>query len=102
MHMKRMIQIRNVPEHIHRAMKVRAAKAGLSLSDYLLSELRRLAEQPTLGELWERISARERVDVGEPAAAAIRAERDAREAEVGGARSPGRGSGTGRRGSRTA
>jgi plasmid stability protein len=80
-HMKKMIQIRNVPAHVHRALKVRAAQAGLSLSDYLLGELGRIVEKPTLDELWNRIAAREPADPGESAAAAIRAERDAAEAE---------------------
>jgi plasmid stability protein len=77
--MHKMIQIRNVPERLHRALKVRAARAGQSLSDYLLDELGRIAEKPTVDELWARIAARERADPGESAAAAIRADRDERE-----------------------
>ena len=50
-----MIQIRNVPDHLHRTLKVRAAKAGMSLSDYLLDEVRRVAERPTLEEMLERL-----------------------------------------------
>ena len=46
-----MIQIRNVPEKLHRQLKSRAALAGMSLSDYLLSEIRQIAERPTLDEL---------------------------------------------------
>ena len=38
-----MIQIRNVPDDLHRTLKARAAKAGMSLSDYLLDEVRRVA-----------------------------------------------------------
>lgn len=82
-HMPKMIQVRNVPEPLHRTLRVRAAQAGMSLSDYLLAELRRLAERPTLAELRQRIAARERVRPGEAAAAAIRAEREAREAQFG-------------------
>jgi len=55
-HMSKMIQIRNVPDALHRKLKARAAMAGMSLSDYLLSELRRTAEVPTLAELEERLS----------------------------------------------
>jgi antitoxin FitA len=43
-----MIQIRNVPEDLHRALKARAARLGMSLSDYLLSEMEMVAEKPTL------------------------------------------------------
>lgn len=58
-----MIQIRNVPEELHRTLKSRAAMSGRSLSDYLLAELRRLAERPTRAELLARLQSRERVDV---------------------------------------
>ena len=54
--MSKMIQIRNVPDALHRKLKAREAMAGMSLSDYLLSELRRTAEVPTLAELEERLS----------------------------------------------
>jgi antitoxin FitA len=37
--MSKMIQIRNVPDELHRTLKVRAAQAGMTLSDYLLSEI---------------------------------------------------------------
>jgi len=53
-----MVQIRNVPESLHRKLKARAALAGMSLSDYLLGELRRSAETPTREELLERIGRR--------------------------------------------
>jgi plasmid stability protein len=53
-----MIQVRNVPEAIHRKLKARAALVGMSLSDYLLTEIRRLAERPTLDELRQRLAAR--------------------------------------------
>ena len=51
MRMSKMLKIRNVPDVLHRKLEARAAMAGMSLSDYLLSELRRTAEVPTLGEL---------------------------------------------------
>ena len=52
--MPKMIQIRNLPDDIHRALKVRAAKEGMTLSAYLLREISQLAERPTLKELMER------------------------------------------------
>jgi plasmid stability protein len=82
--MPKMIQIRNVPDALHHSLKVRAAKAGMSLSEYLLGELRKIAERPTVDELWERISARESVTLSESAADAVRAEREARDSELGG------------------
>jgi antitoxin FitA len=59
--MSRMIQIRNVPDSLHRSLKARAALAGMSLSDYLLMEIRELAQRPTLTELRERLHQREPV-----------------------------------------
>ena len=76
--MRRMIQIRNVPEPLHRKLKARAALAGMSLSDYLLAELRQLAEWPTAAELRERLARRSPTDPVPPPAEAVRAERDAR------------------------
>lgn len=73
-----MIQIRNVPDDLHRALKARAARSGRSLSDYLLHELRQIAERPTMEEVFERISHRGGVVLAEAPAAAVRAERDAR------------------------
>lgn len=73
-----MIQIRHVPDALHRRLKSRAALAGMSLSDYLLGELRGLAERPTLDELRTRLSARSRTTPSVVPAEAIRAERDQR------------------------
>lgn len=56
--MTRMIQVRNVPDVLHRSLKARAATAGMSLSDYLLGELREIAERPTLAEFRERLHRR--------------------------------------------
>ncbi len=53
-----MIQIRNVPDDLHRKLKVRAAHEGLSLSELLLREATRLAERPTIAEISERIERR--------------------------------------------
>ena len=76
--MSRMIQVRNVPEGLHRTLKARAAMAGMSLSDFLLAEMRRLAERPTIAELRERLRRRSPVVDGISAAEAVRCERDAR------------------------
>lgn len=76
--MSKMIQIRNVPDPLHRTLKSRAALSGMSLSDYLLAEIRQVAEQPTVEEMIERLRALPPVDVDESTADAVRAERDAR------------------------
>jgi plasmid stability protein len=75
--MAKMIQIRNVPDELHRALKVRAAKAGMTLSDYLLSEIEQIAEKPTLRELMERLAHDEPVELDEPPDVTIRRLRDA-------------------------
>jgi plasmid stability protein len=71
-----MVQIRNVPETLHRQLKSRAALAGMSLSDYLLSEIRQVAERPTIDELRARLSSRSALTPSVPPAEAVRAERD--------------------------
>jgi plasmid stability protein len=75
--MPKMIQIRNVPDDLHRKLKVRAAQKGMSLSDYLLAEVERIAEVPTLEELTARIRRRKPVVTGEDSATVIRRMRDA-------------------------
>ncbi len=74
--MSTMVQIRNVPELLHRELKSRAALAGMSLSDYLLNELRRVASQPTIAELRARLDRRSAIDPTIPPSEAVRAERD--------------------------
>lgn len=76
--MSKMIQVRNVPDTLHRTLKARAAMAGMSLSDFLLLEIRRLAERPTMEELRERLHRRDPVKLKISAARAVREERDAR------------------------
>lgn len=76
--MSSMIQIRHVPPALHRTLKARAALAGMSLSDYLLSHLRDIVARPTLDELRERLHRRPPVVLRESAAKAVRAERNAR------------------------
>ena len=73
-----MIQIRNVPEALHRKVKVRAAQAGMSLSDYLRAEIERIAALPTRDEMLARLHGRKRVNLRTPAAEIIRRERDSR------------------------
>lgn len=75
--MAKMIQIRNVPDDLHRTLKARAARAGMTLSDYLLQEVRHVAERPTLDELFARLQTRQPVRRGEPSAQIIRRHRDA-------------------------
>jgi antitoxin FitA len=75
-HMTAMIQIRNVPDELHRQLRSRAALAGMSLSDYLLAEIRQVAERPTLDELRARLQRRPGLAPSVPPAQAVRAERD--------------------------
>jgi plasmid stability protein len=75
-HMSKMVQIRNVPEALHRKLKVRAADAGQTLSDYLLAELERLAGRPTRDEMLTRLHGRKRVTLKTPAAVVVRDERE--------------------------
>lgn len=72
-----MIQIRNVPDDLHATLKARAAQAGMTLSDYLTGELRRIAALPTLDELCARLAAMEPVDPSVDPVAIIRRGRDA-------------------------
>jgi len=74
--MATMIQIRNVPDALHRRLKSRAALAGMSLSDYLLSEIRQVAERPTIDELRTRLMSRAETVLAVSPAQAVRAERD--------------------------
>lgn len=76
--MSRMIQLRNVPEDLHRTLKAQAALAGMSLSDYLLAAVRDLAERPTVAQLRERVRRRSHVVGAAPAAQLVRREREAR------------------------
>ncbi|HVE85822.1 MAG TPA: hypothetical protein VND93_23365 [Myxococcales bacterium] len=73
-----MVQIRNVPADLHRKLKARAAIEGLSMSDFVLREIRKALEHPTRQEVLERLRARPARRLARPAAEVIRAERDAR------------------------
>ena len=76
--MSKMIQLRNVPDALHRSLKARAALAGMSLSDYLLAEIKEIAERPTLAELRERLHRRKPISARINTARLVREERDAR------------------------
>jgi len=78
LHMSKMIQIRHVPDALHRRLKARAAANGLPLSDYLRRELELVAAQPTTEDLRAALSRLDVIAPSESAAAAIRAERGAR------------------------
>jgi plasmid stability protein len=73
-----MIQIRNVPDTLHRRLKARAALAGMSMSEYLLNEISYLAERPTIEELRAVLSSRAAARPSVAPAKAVRAERDGR------------------------
>lgn len=77
------VQIRNVPDDVHRTLKARAAKAGMSLSEYLLRDVVELARRPTLEEITERIRSRSRVQLDVPVEEIVREEREARERHLG-------------------
>jgi plasmid stability protein len=77
-----MVQIRNMPEDIHRKMKSRAALAGMSLSDYLLQEVRKVAEMPTMEEMRERLARLPAVTLSRSPTEILREERDRRDTEL--------------------
>jgi len=77
-YMSKMVQIRNMPDSLHRIAKARAAMAGMSLSDYLLREVKKLMERPTMEEVLARLDKREPVSAPMSAADILREEREAR------------------------
>lgn len=76
--MSKMIQVRNVPDQLHRKLKVRAAERGVSLSDLVLAELRRVAERLSPEELAARAVVVIREDFVPAPAEILRAEREHR------------------------
>jgi len=58
LHMSKMIQIRNVPDDLHRELKMRAAAAGMSMSDYIKRELDRRSRKSTIKEIVARSKGR--------------------------------------------
>ena len=73
-----MIQIRDVPDEVHRVLKSRAARARMSLSDYIKRELALAAERPSMAEWLERVQARRPVAMRRTAAELIREMREPR------------------------
>ena len=76
--MPKMIQLRNVPDALHRSLKARADMAGMSLSDYLLTEIKEIAERPTLSELRDRLHTRKPVTLPLDTARLVREQREVR------------------------
>lgn len=74
--MSHAVQVRNVPDDVHRALKRRADSAGLSLSQFLLIEITRVASRPPIGEVLERAAASPGGASFEDAIVAVRADRD--------------------------
>lgn len=72
----RVVQIRNVPDDIHRTLRSRAAAVGLSLSDYLLAEVVRVAERPPIADVLARANSRSAGTSSEAIVEAVRAGRD--------------------------
>lgn len=77
-HMSKMIQVRDVPEHVHRTLKARAAREGVSLSDLIKRELERAAERPSMREWLERTQQAKPIRTRRTAAQVVRDLRDAR------------------------
>ena len=76
--MDRTLQVRHVPAAVHRTLKVRAAEAGMSLSEYLLKELTTVAMRPTIEDVLGRIERRGPGPRGLDSARAVREERESR------------------------
>ena len=77
-HMPKMIQLRHVPEDLHATLKVRAAEARMSLSDYLVKKLEEIERMSNWNEFFFRLRYREPVDLGDLATRMVREDRDAR------------------------
>jgi antitoxin FitA len=74
-----LLQVRDLPEDVHRTLKARAAAAGVSLSEYVRAELGRVAERPTVDELAARVRARGEVELSPPSEQLVRELRDSGE-----------------------
>ncbi|HEX3451691.1 MAG TPA: hypothetical protein VHS26_00200 [Solirubrobacteraceae bacterium] len=70
------IQVRNVPDAVHRTLRTRAAAAGISLSDFALGELERVAERPPVADVLQRAQARAGGASRDAIVAAVREGRD--------------------------
>ena len=73
-----MLQIRSLPEDVHRRLKARAAIEGLSMSEFVLREVRKALDRPTRQEMLDRLRAQPVRRLRRRAADMVRAERDAR------------------------
>lgn len=80
--MGKMVQIRNVPDAIHRTVKARAAQEGMSLSDYLLREIRKSAERPTMAEMMDRLAKLPPIITSKSSAEMVREAREERMREL--------------------
>jgi antitoxin FitA len=76
--MSKMIQLRHVPDPLHRQLKARAAIEGLSLSDFLIREAKKIVDRPTVAEIRDRLSRRSTVTPRTPPAEVLRREREQR------------------------
>jgi plasmid stability protein len=76
--MSKMIQLRNVPDELHRKLKLRAIETSLTLTDYLIRVVAAAAERPTIEELIARIRTRDEAELTEEPADAVRSERESR------------------------
>jgi plasmid stability protein len=76
--MSKMIQLRHVPDAVHRKLKSRATKKGMSLSDYLVREVTQLVELPSMEEWLDKLHTRTPIKLAEPSAVTIRRLRDSR------------------------
>ncbi len=70
------LQIRNVPDEVHATLRIRAAGAGVSLSDYALAELQRVAERPAVSDVLRRAGSRAGGASAAEIVTAVRAARD--------------------------
>jgi len=78
LHMATMLQIRNVPDALHRKLKARAALAGMSMSEFALRELSKALERPTRQEVLARLAELPALELDPSPADAVREERDGR------------------------
>jgi antitoxin FitA len=76
--MSKMIQVRKVPDHVHSTLKARAAREGMSLSDFIKRELEQTAERPTIQEWLERTREAKPIAAKRTAAQVVRELRDSR------------------------
>jgi antitoxin FitA len=76
--MPKMIQLRHVPDALHRRLKSRAAACGLPLSDFLIREARKIVEHPSAEEMQERLRRRSRYGGSSTPTDVLREERDGR------------------------